>query len=999
MAQLWEVVGGVDKGGILVRSGQLLSSPEETSRLSTGALIRQEELVGERLRYTRLSGSGPLTGWVSLKVKDKPMVAKTDRTPPAEPAPAAPAAPAVPPAKEPAPKESAPEEEEEQEGAPEAEADQRAAADHAPVGDVTFDDEEDGEGEAAAPEPVAEAAPEPKAPKEPAAPGEIAVGCQVEISGLKSKPELNGKRATVMLKDEAAGRFEVRIDGPADDRIRCKPENLTVVVAKTSPQKSQGDANFKEGRLEQAIACYRQALEEAKGDDEFSATIQSNIAAAYAKKGDHHKALEAANEAVRLRPDWAKAHSRKGSRRKLCLDENLTESEVPDLSQTERGLKPSSGRLVSAMEAHEFGRDIVDGTRFKAILEMVLPLPLWMLTRASPQQCIFSLVEALLNNNRNAPREELPGLCRLSSIIAPEDGGFKALCRPDFRREKPEQGDLVILGFGFGVHPEYQSCSAVITRVDQQHCTVAVLDPSRSFRIGECQVALDDVKQVHKEWRVGACMIIGGLQSSKMRHLNGHTVHICEHRRHGHPCFVQASSGSKDKLTLCVRLDEPIPDHATALLLEPRFLSPFTKVASSSLPQDPPATLLSSRRRQGHEETKVEVRSFREAPYRAPPASCSGGFLGFISWLVEAPKAEEEHPVVCKSTSIINVDEESPRHSAPPTTSGLLPIPEMAPEGEGINQICSVQIPEQGDLVILGRGVDPVYQLCSAVVKEVKADHCAVAVLDDSRSYSVGECTADFRDIIPVHQDWRIGTRLVVGGLQSSHMRHLNGLYAVVCPHKRFGHPCLISKPSASNRSLWLTLCLRFEDASRSNIHGALLEPRFLTPALKDRVKPFPRTQSGASESTVTSSSSYRSGYQKSMSMPGTPASSVSSAARSTSQLSEERFTTLASLSSLKGTLDVPPPQKPQLPRCASNATDETESVSQMSQSVQSIYQTQTSLNSNSSRGSYQKTTSLPSTMSGKSGGIPLDRMEKEVKDLRAMLKVLATKNEQAVRP
>ena len=83
-----------------------------------------------RLRpYAGLS----LPGWVSLKVKDKPMVAKTDRTPPAEPAPAAPAAPAVPPAKEPAPKESAPEEEEEQEGAPEAEADQRAAADHVPA--------------------------------------------------------------------------------------------------------------------------------------------------------------------------------------------------------------------------------------------------------------------------------------------------------------------------------------------------------------------------------------------------------------------------------------------------------------------------------------------------------------------------------------------------------------------------------------------------------------------------------------------------------------------------------------------------------------------------------------------------------------------------------------------------------------------------------------------------------------------------------------------------
>ena len=45
---------------------------EESSRLSTGALIRQEELVGERLKYTRLSGTGPSTGWVSLKVKDKP---------------------------------------------------------------------------------------------------------------------------------------------------------------------------------------------------------------------------------------------------------------------------------------------------------------------------------------------------------------------------------------------------------------------------------------------------------------------------------------------------------------------------------------------------------------------------------------------------------------------------------------------------------------------------------------------------------------------------------------------------------------------------------------------------------------------------------------------------------------------------------------------------------------------------------------------------------------
>jgi hypothetical protein len=35
------------------------------------------------------------------------------------------------------------------------------------------------------------------------------------------------------------------------------------------------------------------------------------------------------------------------------------------------------------------------------------------------------------------------------------------------------------------------------------------------------------------------------------------------------------------------------------------------------------------------------------------------------------------------------------------------------------------------------------------------------------------------------------------------------------------GHPCLIQKPSSANQAtLWLTLCLRFEDSSKSNIHG-----------------------------------------------------------------------------------------------------------------------------------------------------------------------------------
>jgi len=86
-AQRWEVVGG-QKGGILVRVGRELDSAEAPSRLDYGALIEEQELKGERLRYRLLDGNGPDEGWVSLKLKGKDLVAKTDRQPRLDVAPA-----------------------------------------------------------------------------------------------------------------------------------------------------------------------------------------------------------------------------------------------------------------------------------------------------------------------------------------------------------------------------------------------------------------------------------------------------------------------------------------------------------------------------------------------------------------------------------------------------------------------------------------------------------------------------------------------------------------------------------------------------------------------------------------------------------------------------------------------------------------------------------------------------------------------------------------------
>lgn len=64
---------------------------------------------------------------------------------------------------------------------------------------------------------------------------ELGVGCTVEITGLKSRADLNGTKAKVIKRLEEAGRWEVEVldANRRIERVRCKPSNLDVLCART----------------------------------------------------------------------------------------------------------------------------------------------------------------------------------------------------------------------------------------------------------------------------------------------------------------------------------------------------------------------------------------------------------------------------------------------------------------------------------------------------------------------------------------------------------------------------------------------------------------------------------------------------------------------------------------------------------------------------------------------------------------------------------------------
>lgn len=119
-------------------------------------------------------------------------------------------------------------------------------------------------------------------------------------------------------------------------------------AAKVQQLKEQGNVCMEAGKLDEAVQHYTKAIEL----DSANHVLFSNRSAAYAKQGKYDVALEDAETVVRLKPDWPKGYSRKGTAL-LYLQRNQQASEAfqsglthdPNNQQLKEGLTESKRRL------------------------------------------------------------------------------------------------------------------------------------------------------------------------------------------------------------------------------------------------------------------------------------------------------------------------------------------------------------------------------------------------------------------------------------------------------------------------------------------------------------------------------------------------------------------------------------------------------------------------------------------------------------------------------
>lgn len=73
MSQVWEVISGKNAGGIIVRESQSVAS-KKIGRLGCSSFVEEIALQDDRMHYKLLTGKGPNTGWISLRLGDRDLL-------------------------------------------------------------------------------------------------------------------------------------------------------------------------------------------------------------------------------------------------------------------------------------------------------------------------------------------------------------------------------------------------------------------------------------------------------------------------------------------------------------------------------------------------------------------------------------------------------------------------------------------------------------------------------------------------------------------------------------------------------------------------------------------------------------------------------------------------------------------------------------------------------------------------------------------------------------
>mmetsp|Transcript_11927 Transcript_11927/g.33996 ORF Transcript_11927/g.33996 Transcript_11927/m.33996 type:complete len:500 (-) Transcript_11927:343-1842(-) len=137
--------------------------------------------------------------------------------------------------------------------------------------------------------------------------------------------------------------------------------------------------------------------------------------------------------------------------------------------------------------------------------------------------------------------------------------------------------------------------------------------------------------------------------------------------------------------------------------------------------------------------------------------------------------------------------------------------------------------PQLGDIVSLGAAAPEECRFHAAVVTNLCTSHCTVIVLDEELRHGIGECWPSYGDVTVKDTLLRLGTRVVVQGMQGARTKMMNGATGVVSMHPTRGHPTFVSKPNSPDQAQ-LTVCVVFDDPAAVGKKSALVEPRFLRP-------------------------------------------------------------------------------------------------------------------------------------------------------------------------